>query len=76
MKTASIRELHEKTGRLVRQAQTEKILITDRGRVIAVLKSAETQDWPGKPFPKRALADLPKVRFDSTVYLCEERERF
>jgi prevent-host-death family protein len=36
MKTVSIRELHAKTGELVRQAFHQgQILVTDRGRVIA-----------------------------------------
>ncbi len=38
MKTVSIRELHEKTGEWVRQAEAhEQIIITDRGRPVASL---------------------------------------
>lgn len=38
MKTISIRQLHEKTGQWVRQAEAhEQIIITDRGHPVAAL---------------------------------------
>lgn len=74
MKSVSIRELHEHTGKLVRQAQKEPIFVTDRGQQIAVLKSITSAETFGKPFPKRKLSSLPRVKIDSTIYLSEERD--
>ncbi len=43
MKTISIRELHEKTGRWVRQAEAhEQIIITERGQPVAALTPYRT----------------------------------
>jgi prevent-host-death family protein len=74
MKEVSIRELHQHTGKLVRQAQKEPIVVTDRGQQIAVLKSITGEESFGEPFPKRKLSSLPKVRVDSTIYISEERD--
>ena len=74
MKTISIRELHAHTGRFVRQARDEPIRVTDRGREVAVLKAPAPAEAAGKPFPKRRLASLPKVRVDSSVYISQERD--
>lgn len=74
MKTISIRQLHTHTGRFVREAQHETIRVTDRGREVAVLKGSTPAEATGKPFPKRRLASLPKVRIDSSVYISQERE--
>lgn len=73
MKTISIRQLHEHTGRFVREAQHEMIRVTDRGREVAVLKASAPAEAGGKRFPKRRLASLPKVRVDSSVYISQER---
>lgn len=74
MRTATIRELHMNTGRLVRASAHENILITDRGEAVAVLKSAKAADLMGKPFPKRDIRKMPKVPGDSTVYISEDRD--
>jgi antitoxin (DNA-binding transcriptional repressor) of toxin-antitoxin stability system len=74
MKTATIRELHMNTGRVVRASAHQNILITDRGQAVAVLKSAKAVDLVGKPFPKRDLRKMPKVPDDSTDYIAEERD--
>jgi prevent-host-death family protein len=74
MKSVSIRELHEHTGKLVRQAQKEAIIVTDRGQQIAVLKPLTAGESLGKLFPKRKLSSLPKVKPDSTIYISEERD--
>ena len=73
MKTASIRELHMNTGKLVRASAHEKILITDRGRAVAILKSAQAADLVGKPFPKRDIRKMPRVKGDSTDYISRDR---
>jgi prevent-host-death family protein len=45
MKTVSIRELHAKTGELVRQAYHQgQILVTDRGRVVARIIPEKDED--------------------------------
>ena len=74
MKVVSIRELHEHTGELVRQALKEPILVTDRGRQVAMLKAITGVETSGKLFPKRKLSSLPKVAVDSTIYISEERD--
>jgi prevent-host-death family protein len=74
MKSVSIRELHEHTGELVRQAQKEPVVVTDRGQQVALLKPITGAEIPGKPFPKRKVSSLPKVNVDSTDYISEERD--
>ena len=74
MRTATIRELHANTGKLVRASAHEKILITDRGQPVALLKAANAADLVGKPFPKRDIRKMPKVKGDSTVYISEDRD--
>ena len=74
MKSVSIRELHEHTGQLVRQAQKEPVIVTDRGQQVAVLKPITAAEMSGKPFPKRKVSSLPKVNVDSTDYISEERD--
>jgi antitoxin (DNA-binding transcriptional repressor) of toxin-antitoxin stability system len=41
------------TGKLVRASAHERIVITERGRAVALLKGATPPDLIGKPFPKR-----------------------
>jgi antitoxin (DNA-binding transcriptional repressor) of toxin-antitoxin stability system len=74
MRTATIRELHMNTGKLVRASTQESILITERGQAVAILKSAKAGDLIGKPFPKRDIRKMPKVPGDSTIYISEERD--
>jgi antitoxin (DNA-binding transcriptional repressor) of toxin-antitoxin stability system len=74
MKTATVRELHMNTGRLVRASAHENILITERGQAVAVLTRAKAADLVGKPFPKRDVRKMPKVPCDSTIYISEERD--
>ena len=74
MKTATIRELHMNTGKLVRASAHESILITDHGQAVAVLKSAKAADLLGKPFPKRDIRKMPKSNVDSTIYVSRDRD--
>jgi antitoxin (DNA-binding transcriptional repressor) of toxin-antitoxin stability system len=74
MRTATIRELHMNTGQLVRASACENILITDRGQAVAILKSAKAADLIGKPFPKRDIRKMPKVKGDSTHYISRDRD--
>ncbi len=74
MRTATIRELHMNTGKLVRASAHEKIIIKDRGRPVAVLKRLDGPDLEGKPFPKRDIRKMPKAKGDSTEYVSRDRE--
>ena len=38
MKTVSIEELHEQTGRVVREAASEEIVVTENGQPVAVVR--------------------------------------
>jgi hypothetical protein len=77
----SIKELHEKTGELVREAGEARIPVpvTDRGKIVAVLGSPKLVK-AGKR-PKRGLPqeyrDFVKTlpRTDVMRYMDEERER-
>jgi antitoxin (DNA-binding transcriptional repressor) of toxin-antitoxin stability system len=74
MKTATIRELHMNTGNLVRASLQEKILITERGRPVAILKGAEAAELVGKPFPIRDRRKMPRVKVDSTIHVSADRD--
>jgi antitoxin (DNA-binding transcriptional repressor) of toxin-antitoxin stability system len=74
MKSISIRELHQQTGKFVREAAHQTIFVTDRGRQVAVLKAPSAAELKGRPFPRRRLSSMPKVRVDSKIYISEERD--
>lgn len=74
MKTVTIRDLHMNTGKLVRASAHGKILITERGRPVALLKGAQAADLTGKPFPKRDRRKMPRVKVDSTIYISQDRD--
>lgn len=81
MKTITIRELHEATGRWVRRASSGEVYVTERGRLVA--KLVRVLSLPAKPFfadPKftrRFLANRKYFRggTDSTQIISEERDR-
>ena len=78
MKTISIRELHEKTGAWVRSAsQRGRLLVSDRGRPVAVL--APWDKRPDAIFGKRkrvpGFPGLPPIGGDSSKTISEERDR-
>ena len=75
MKTITIRDLHLNTGRWVRQAASRApIIITDRGRKIAVLQPI-TAAATGRPLPNRetAIRKEPVIPVDSVIYQMEDR---
>jgi antitoxin (DNA-binding transcriptional repressor) of toxin-antitoxin stability system len=74
MRTATIRELQMNTGKLVRAAAHQKIIITDHGQPIALLKALDGPDLVGKPFPKRDIRKMPKSDVDSTLYVSQDRD--
>jgi len=75
MKTISIRELHTHTGRHVRAASREAIVVTDRGETVAVLQPPTAVHLPGRPFPRRDRAAMPVVPGDSGLLISEDRDR-
>jgi len=74
VKTVSIKQLHATTGQYVREAANQAVYVTDRGTLVAVLKSVVGEDLPGRPFPRRRMRDLPAVGVDSTPGLSAERD--
>jgi len=81
MKTITIRELHEQTGRWVRQASAGEVYVTERGRLIA--KIVPASPLPAKPFfanPRFTRAYLVHRKSlrggtDSTKIISEDRDR-
>jgi antitoxin (DNA-binding transcriptional repressor) of toxin-antitoxin stability system len=81
MRTITIRELHQATGRWVRQAAAGEVHVTERGRLIA--KIVPAKPLPDKPFfanPKFSRAFLAQRKHlrggtDSTQTISEDRER-
>ena len=61
MRTIGIRELKADLSRVLRDVQKgDTILITDRGRVVAELRSPDASQWSGSPH-ERALARLASL---------------
>ena len=75
MRTATIHELHMNTGKLVRAAAHEKIVITERGQPVALLKAVDGPGSVGKPLPRRDIPGMLKSKVDSTIYVSQDRER-
>jgi prevent-host-death family protein len=83
MKTITIRELHNRTGELVREASRQgEIRVTDNGRVVArILPQAET---PAVPYFARRKPSVAFKRLDdsgktgrgadSTITISQDRE--
>jgi hypothetical protein len=67
--------LHTHTGRHVRAASREAIVVTDRGETVAVLQPPTAAHLPGRPFPKRDRAKMPAVNVDSGPLISEDRDR-
>jgi antitoxin (DNA-binding transcriptional repressor) of toxin-antitoxin stability system len=76
VKTVSIQELHEQTGRIVREARIEEVVVLEHGRPVIVLK-------PIVDDPKRLaywrlreqkLGILPALDVDSTDLIAWDRE--
>ena len=75
MKTITIRELRTHTGRHLRAAARQPIIVTDRGEIVAVLQSANAARLPGRPFPRRDRSTLPVVDADSGRLISGDRDR-
>ena len=85
MKAITIRELHARTGRWVREAALHgQIVVTDRGRTIASIvpqaELAKTPYFRRRKFPSRVIQKLVESGrlgrggTDSTVAVSEDRE--
>jgi len=74
MKTVAIRELHAATGRYVREAQREPLIITDRGVRVAIMTAFSEDALPGTPFPRRDPGKLPRLEGDSTEAISRDRD--
>ena len=79
MERVSIRDLHLKTGELVRRAALgEGVVVTERGRPLASIVPVRPGDL-GTPFgERRTLPEfdaLPATTGDSTKYVSEDRDR-
>lgn len=81
MKTISIRELHEATGKWVRRAAAGEVHVTERGRLVAKIvpaRAAPQQPFFAAPsFTRAFLAHRKRMRggTDSTRIISDERDR-
>ncbi len=74
MKLVTIKELHERTGKLVREAGEQTLVITDHGKKIAVLKNYSDNELETTSFPSRDANLLPKIEVDTTGIISQDRE--
>jgi antitoxin (DNA-binding transcriptional repressor) of toxin-antitoxin stability system len=75
MRTISIKQLHAETGRWVRAAGKESIVVTDRGEAVASLRPHSPADAPKTVFTLKNRGFRPKLPVDSTVFISEGRNR-
>jgi len=77
MKTISIRELHARTGAIVREAAVRPLQVSDRGRVVAVIQAPVDTQVQGVPLPNREawIAKLTKQKSDSAELISADRDR-
>jgi hypothetical protein len=73
MKTISIKQLHDATGKCVRATRSTPLIVTDRGTKVALLKRFLPEDLPHTPFPARNPSRLPSVTVDSTEIISADR---
>jgi antitoxin (DNA-binding transcriptional repressor) of toxin-antitoxin stability system len=77
VKSVSIRELHQSTGKIVRSVVEEPAVVTDQGRPMAIIKPFDAKDLPGRPLPPDHWKSRarPQLDGDSTLAVSEDRER-
>ncbi len=77
MKAISIRQLHESTGKFVRESSRHPLMILERGQPVAVLKKIEETVVHGVGLPNREeiISRFPLISADSTASISEDRER-
>jgi antitoxin (DNA-binding transcriptional repressor) of toxin-antitoxin stability system len=76
MKTISIKELHAETGRWVRAAARQPIIVTDRGEKVATLQAHTKTETPRPVFTLKGRGPRPKMNLDSTALISEDRDRW
>jgi|688.fasta_scaffold1889242_1 prevent-host-death family protein len=74
MRTISVTQLRSRTGYWVRRAAKTPILITKRGVPIAALQPLREAESVQPFFKGRDWTKLPKINFDSTLIISEERD--
>ena len=74
MKTISIKQLHAETGRWVRAAKTQTLIVTDRGEKVATIQPHIDEASPAAVFTLKNRGFRPKVPVDSTIYISEDRD--
>jgi prevent-host-death family protein len=77
MKTISLRELHNNTGKWIRcVAEVEEIIVTDRGVEIAVVRPMK-KNWANRPLRPGYAAAMKagrlKSSIDSSIGISEDR---
>jgi len=77
MKTISIRDLHARTGAIIREAAVRPLQVSDRGRVVAVIQAPTDTQVRGVPLPNREgwIAKLTKQQSDSAELISADRDR-
>lgn len=74
MKTISIKQLHAETGKWVRAARKQPVIVTDRGEKIASLQAHVPDDPPRPTYTGRDWSKLPAINFDSTEMISADRD--
>ena len=74
MKTISIKQLHAETGKWVRAARQQPVIVTDRGEKIASLQAHVPIDPPRPVYAGRNWSKLPQIDFDSTGMISADRD--
>ncbi len=74
MKTISITQLHAETGRWVRAAKHETVVITRRGKKVAMLSPRIEEEKPRPVFTGRDWSQLPSTGMDSTIIISGDRD--
>jgi hypothetical protein len=74
MKTISTTQLHARTGYWARRAAKTPFIVTDRGDQIASLQPVPSTTALRPVFTGRDWNKLPRLDFDSTAMISEERD--
>jgi antitoxin (DNA-binding transcriptional repressor) of toxin-antitoxin stability system len=77
MKSVSIRELHQSTGKIVRSVVEEPAVVTDQGRPKAIIRPFDAKDLPGRSLPPGHWRSQPRPHLDgdSTIAVSKDRDR-
>lgn len=74
MRVISIKQLHAQTGRWVRAARKEPIVVTDRGEAIAALQPHRPDASPKAIFALKTRGLRPRLPADSTAFISADRD--